>query len=78
MGIKNYQIYDKVTPDPAIETIETIKNEYEGKDISHYIGLGGGSSLDVCKYLEQNDWNSKNFNSHNIWHRCRNDYICCN
>jgi succinate semialdehyde reductase len=53
MGIKNYEIYDKVTPDPAIETVETIKNQYEGKKISHYIGLGGGSSLDVCKYLSK-------------------------
>jgi succinate semialdehyde reductase len=53
MGIKNYFIYDKVTPDPAIETIEKIKSEYEGKEISHYIGLGGGSSLDVCKYLSK-------------------------
>jgi len=52
MQIKNYEIYDKVTPDPAIETVEAIKNEYEGKkDISAYIGLGGGSSMDVCKYL---------------------------
>jgi succinate semialdehyde reductase len=42
-----------VTPDPAIETIEKIKNEYDGKEISHYIGLGGGSSLDVCKYLSK-------------------------
>jgi malonic semialdehyde reductase len=53
MGIKNYEVYDKVTPDPAIETIEKIKNEYEGKKISHYIGLGGGSSMDVCKYLSK-------------------------
>lgn len=53
MGIKNYEIYDKVTPDPAIETVEKIKNEYEGKEISHYIGLGGGSSMDVCKYLSK-------------------------
>ena len=50
MQIRNYEIYDKVTPDPAIETIETIRKEYEGKDISAYIGLGGGSSLDVAKY----------------------------
>jgi len=26
MGITNYEIYDKVTPDPSIETIEKIKN----------------------------------------------------
>ncbi len=51
MGLKKYEIYDKVTPDPAIETIEEIKRKYEGKQISTYIGLGGGSSMDVCKYL---------------------------
>jgi succinate semialdehyde reductase len=53
MGIKHYEIYDKVTPDPSIETVEAIKNEYDGKDISAYIGLGGGSSMDVCKYLSK-------------------------
>jgi succinate semialdehyde reductase len=51
MGIKNYEIYDKLTPDPAIEKIEEIRKEYEGKQISIFIGLGGGSSMDVCKYL---------------------------
>jgi len=51
MGIKNYEIYDKLTPDPAIEKIEEIRKEYEGKQISAFIGLGGGSSMDVCKYL---------------------------
>ena len=45
MGIKKYEIYDKVTPDPAIETIEEIKRKYEGKQISAYIGLGGGKLL---------------------------------
>ncbi|HET9773892.1 MAG TPA: iron-containing alcohol dehydrogenase [Nitrososphaeraceae archaeon] len=53
MGITNYEIYDKVTPDPSIETIETIKNEFDGKNISTYVGLGGGSSMDVCKYLSK-------------------------
>jgi malonic semialdehyde reductase len=52
-GIENYEIYDKVTPDPSIETVEAIKKEYDGKDISAYIGLGGGSSMDVCKYLSK-------------------------
>jgi len=53
MGITNYEIYDKATPDPAIETVERIQKEFEGKDISTYIGLGGGSSLDICKYLSK-------------------------
>ena len=51
MGVKNFEVYDKVTPDPAIETVEEIKKQFESKDISCYIGLGGGSSMDVCKYL---------------------------
>ena len=51
MGIKKYEIYDKLTPDPAIEKIEEIRKEYERKQISAFIGLGGGSSMDVCKYL---------------------------
>jgi succinate semialdehyde reductase len=51
MGIKNYEVYDKVTPDPSIEIIEKVRKEFEGRDISAYIGLGGGSSMDVCKYL---------------------------
>jgi malonic semialdehyde reductase len=53
MGIKNYEVYDKVTPDPAIETVETIQKQYDGKNIGAYIGLGGGSSMDVCKYLSK-------------------------
>jgi succinate semialdehyde reductase len=53
MGIKNYEVYDKVTPDPSIEAIEAIKKQYEGKEIGAYIGLGGGSSMDVCKYLSK-------------------------
>lgn len=53
MGIKNCDVYDKVTPDPAIETVEAIKKEYNGRNISAYIGLGGGSSMDVCKYLSK-------------------------
>ena len=53
MGIKNYEVYDKVTPDPAIETVEAIKKEYDGRELSAYVGLGGGSSLDVCKYLSK-------------------------
>ncbi|NWG37878.1 iron-containing alcohol dehydrogenase [Nitrososphaera sp.] len=53
MGIKNYEVYDKVTPDPSIETIEALKKQYEGKQIGAYIGLGGGSSRDVCKYLSK-------------------------
>lgn len=53
MQITNYEIFDKATPDPAIETVEQIQKEFEGKNISTYIGLGGGSSMDICKYLSK-------------------------
>ena len=51
----------KVTPDPSIEAIEKIKNQYEGKEISAFIGLGGGSSMDVCKYLSKINWNTERY-----------------
>lgn len=53
MQITNYEIYDKATPDPAIETVEQIQKEFDNKKISTYIGLGGGSSMDICKYLSK-------------------------
>ena len=34
MGVKNYEVYDKITPDPAIETVEAVKKSFEGKNIS--------------------------------------------
>ena len=78
MGIKNYSVYDKVTPDPAIETIEKIRSEYEGKEISHYIGLGGGSSFRRMQISQQNHRSSQDFDTHNIWNRRRNDNIRSN
>ena len=30
MGIKNYEVYDKVTPDPSIEAVEALKKQYDG------------------------------------------------
>ena len=50
MGIKNYEVYENT--DLSIEVIEKVPKEFEGRDISAYIGLGGGSSMDVCNILE--------------------------
>ena len=62
MGIKNYEIYDKVTPDQAIETIEEIKKKYEER----YQQL---STIFVCKKKKQKNTifcisvkNYKNYN----------------
>lgn len=50
MGIKDYMLYDKVTPEPSIEDVKSVIAEFKGKNPSVLIGLGGGSSMDVVKY----------------------------
>ena len=50
MGIQDYLLYDKVQPEPSIEMVKEVIDEYKSKNISAMIGLGGGSSMDVVKY----------------------------
>jgi malonic semialdehyde reductase len=50
MGIQDYMLYDKVQPEPSIEMVKEVIEEYKSKNISAMIGLGGGSSMDVVKY----------------------------
>jgi len=50
MKITDYMLYDKVEPEPSIETVNKVMSEYKSKNLSAIIGLGGGSSLDVAKY----------------------------
>jgi len=50
MKITDYVLYDKVEPEPSIETVNKVMAEYKSKNPSAIIGLGGGSSLDVAKY----------------------------
>ena len=50
MGIRDYMLYDKVTPEPSIGDVDSLVSEYKSKSPSALIGLGGGSSLDVVKY----------------------------
>jgi malonic semialdehyde reductase len=50
LNIKDYQIFDSVEPNPSMETVEKILAEYN-QTFSNVIGLGGGSSLDVAKFV---------------------------
>ena len=50
MGIKDFMLYDKVTPEPSIEDVNAVISQFKDRDPSVLIGLGGGSSMDVVKY----------------------------
>ena len=51
LKIKNSNVFDKVEPNPSIKTVEKIMSEYKNENFSSIIGLGGGSSLDVAKFV---------------------------
>ena len=51
LQINNQHVFDCVEPNPSIETALKIISEFQNIDFSHVIGLGGGSSLDVAKYV---------------------------
>ena len=51
LDIKNYQISNNVEPNPSIETVTKIIDKFSSSQITDIIGLGGGSSLDVAKYV---------------------------
>ena len=50
-GINDCHIFDKVESNPSFETTEKIISEFSNSNFSHIIGLGGGSSLDVAKFV---------------------------
>ena len=50
LNVKNYHLFDLVEPNPSMETVEKILSEYT-QNFSSVIGLGGGSSLDVAKFV---------------------------
>ena len=50
LKLKNCYIFEKVEPNPSIDTVEKILSEFSNSNFSTVIGIGGGSSLDVAKY----------------------------
>jgi len=51
LKINQFHLFDNVEPNPSIETVENIISGFQKKQISYIIGLGGGSVLDVAKYV---------------------------
>jgi len=51
LSLKNCLIFDNVEPNPSIETANKIIAEFKNSNFSHVIGLGGGSSLDISKFV---------------------------
>ena len=51
LGIENTLIFEQVEPNPSMETVQKIISQFHDTDFTHIIGLGGGSSLDIAKYV---------------------------
>ena len=51
INLKNFQMFDNVEPNPSMDTVEKILKKFDGKEISSVVGLGGGSVLDVSKFI---------------------------
>ena len=51
LNVKNFLLFDDVEPNPSIETTNKIIDKFSKSEITNVIGLGGGSSLDVAKYV---------------------------
>ena len=50
LNIEKFELFDKVEPNPSMETVDRILSEFN-QNFSSVIGLGGGSSLDVAKFV---------------------------
>ena len=51
VGLTDSYIYDDVEPNPSIETTKQIMSEFSNSNFSNVIGIGGGSVLDVAKFV---------------------------
>ena len=50
LEIQDFTLFDSVEPNPSMETIDKILSRFH-ENFSSVIGLGGGSSLDVAKFV---------------------------
>ena len=50
-GIDEKLVFDSVKPNPSMEIVEEIISLFQNSDFNYVIGIGGGSVLDVSKYV---------------------------
>ena len=50
-NLENQLHFDDVEPNPSLDTAEKIISNFKNIDIDCVVGLGGGSSLDVAKFV---------------------------
>jgi len=51
LQLKNHYIFDNVEPNPSIDITTSIINEFNSTNFVTIIGIGGGSCLDVAKFV---------------------------
>jgi len=51
IGLEDALLFDNIEPNPSMESVERILNAFDSIEFSCVIGIGGGSSLDVAKYV---------------------------
>jgi succinate semialdehyde reductase len=51
INLENMKIFDQVENNPSVETAKTIINKWKDHNIAYVVGLGGGSCLDVAKFV---------------------------
>ena len=51
MKVQDYILFDDVEPNPSMYTVNSILSKFNKSDFDYVIGIGGGSSLDVAKYV---------------------------
>ena len=51
MNIKEFELFDAVESNPSMDTVNEILSKFDLSSFSTIIGIGGGSSLDVAKYI---------------------------
>lgn len=51
LELEKFTIFDDVEPNPSLETVEKIISKFHNESFSTIIGIGGGSSLDVAKFV---------------------------